>query len=253
MTVMKKALATVEAVESENPNGEFDIILSAQTRDRDGDVLRSDEWKLPLPDHIVMDVDHGMDVASTVGSGRPFVNEAGDLQVRGTFASTAEGQRMRTLVTEGHIRTTSVAFITEKSTEKDAKPVRELLNGAFVAIPSNREAVVLSAKSLDVLAKAGARNNAGDTHMIQAIHDAAYHLGAACDYDADEDDGGSDSAEEQARTSRRAVDPALLETKSSSAVDAADSAEKSAEAAADSADELRAKRLALEIAMIQNL
>jgi hypothetical protein len=182
MTVIRKALATVEPVEdsAEYPNGAFDIILSAQTKDRDGDVLKSEEWKTPLPDHITMDSDHGMSVATTVGSGKPFINDDGDLQVRGTFASTDHAQQVRTLVNEGHIRTTSVAFMTEPATEKDAKPVRELLNGAFVAIPSNREALVLESKSFDVTEKLGARTNAEDSKMVQAIHDAAHHLGASC-------------------------------------------------------------------------
>lgn len=34
---------------NDDRNGAFDIILSAQTRDRDGDVLKSNEWKQPLP------------------------------------------------------------------------------------------------------------------------------------------------------------------------------------------------------------
>jgi hypothetical protein len=197
MTVIRKALATVEPVEDseEYPNGAFDIILSAQTQDRDGDVLNSDEWKTPLPDHITMDSDHGMSVATTVGSGKPFINEDGNLQVRGTFASTDHAQQVRTLVNEGHIRTTSVAFMTEKSTEKDAKPVRELLNGAFVAIPSNREALVLESKSFAVTEKLGARTNADDAQMIQAIHDAAHHLGASCAGDTAEESAEGEPAE----------------------------------------------------------
>lgn len=180
---LKSASAAVAPVEeSTNPNGEFDVILSAQTLDRDGDILKSDEWKLPLPEHITFDLDHEMSVAGTVGSGTPFINEDGNLQVRGTFASTPRAQEVRTLVTEGHIRTTSVAFMTSKST-KGAKVERELLNGAFVAIPSNREAVVLSAKGI----KAGARNSAADAKSIQAIHDAASGLGASCASDSDAD------------------------------------------------------------------
>jgi hypothetical protein len=82
---------------------------------------------------------------------------------------------VRTLVNEGHIRTTSVAYMTEK-TKKDGKDTvtRELLNGAFVAVPSNREALVLASKST----KAGARNSATDMEHIQAIHDHAVALGA---------------------------------------------------------------------------
>lgn len=156
--------------------GSFEVVLSAPTKDRDGDTLLPDEWKQPLPDHITFDSDHGMSVATTVGSGVPRIDEkTGNLIVAGTYSSLPRAQEVRTLVNEGHIRTTSVAFMSEK-TQKDGATatVRELLNGAFVAIPSNREALVLSSKGI----KAGARNSAGDAERIQQIHDLALELGA---------------------------------------------------------------------------
>lgn len=156
--------------------GSFEVILSAPTKDRDGDILLPDEWKQPLPSRITFDADHGMSVASTVGSGVPSLNDDGQLVVSGTYSSLPRAQEVRTLVNEGHINTTSVAFMSEK-TQKDGATVvqRELLNGAFVAIPSNREALVLSSKAL----KAGARNSATDAQRIQQIHDLALELGAA--------------------------------------------------------------------------
>lgn len=165
--VTKSVEAQVSAVQSDNPNGEFDVILSTEALDRDGEKLYLDEWKQPLPDRITFDSDHGMSVATTVGSGVPSI-EDGVLRVRGTFASTEHAQNVRTLVTEGHITKTSVAFRSAKNT-KDGTVVRELLNGAFVAIPANDEAVVLSAKA----AKA-------DVSHQQSIHDAAVALGAMC-------------------------------------------------------------------------
>lgn len=193
--IVTKAPATVEPVKSDNPNGEFDVILSTNALDRDGDELNPDEWKQPLPEHITFDSDHGMTVAATVGSGKPFINDDGQLQVRGTFASTAHAQNVRTLVNEGHIKTTSVAFM-ERKGKKDAKPQRELLNGAFVAVPANPEAVVLASKTAVVetitgKAPAAAAPESGppegsaadeldEQTMAQAIHDAACHLGAVC-------------------------------------------------------------------------
>lgn len=166
---------------SQEGNGEFHVILSAQTVDRDGDTLTTDGWEQPLPEHITFDMDHGMSVASLVGSGTPFINkDTGNLEVKGTFAGTPEGQKVRQLVNEGHCRTTSVAFMTKKVSKAaggdGVRTVRELLNGAFVAIPSNREATVLSSKGV----KAGARNSAADTEKIQGIHDHAMALGADC-------------------------------------------------------------------------
>lgn len=179
-----KAIAAIEPADndSETPNGAFEVILSAPTRDRDGDTLQPDEWKQPLPDHITFDQDHGMSVATTVGSGTPRIDQDGTLRVSGTYSSIPRAQEVRALVNEGHIRTTSVAFLTEKN-QKGAKPVRELLNGAFVAVPSNREAVVLSSKGFDALeeeTKAGARNSKSDLEKLQAAHDALVQAGATC-------------------------------------------------------------------------
>jgi hypothetical protein len=146
------ALGEVKAAEddADNPNGGFDVILSAPTLDRDGEVVDGKIFE-PLPDHITFDIDHGMSTATTVGSGTPFYD--GDLlRVKGTYSSIPRAQEVRTLVREGHIRTTSVAFMGAVREEKDGVPhivKAELLNGAFVPIPSNRDAVVLSAKSHD--------------------------------------------------------------------------------------------------------
>lgn len=165
--------------------GSFEVILSAPTKDRDGDTLLPDEWKSPLPDHITFDADHGMSVATTVGSGVPRLDEkSGNLIVSGTYSSLGRAQEVRTLVNEGHIRTTSVAFMSEKSQAKDGKStsVRELLNGAFVAIPSNREALVLSSKAAQAT-KAGSRNSKTDSAHLQAAHDSLVKAGAQCPMD----------------------------------------------------------------------
>jgi hypothetical protein len=169
--------ATITNTDDDGP-GSFEVVLSAPTKDRDGETLLPEHWKQPLPDHITFDSDHGMTVATTVGSGVPRIDEStGNLIVSGTYSSLPRAQEVRTLVNEGHIRTTSVAFMTEK-TEKDGatEVTRELLNGAFVAIPSNREALVLASKGM----KAGARNSAADLSGIQSIHDMATSLGADC-------------------------------------------------------------------------
>jgi hypothetical protein len=213
MDVVTKATATVTPVEdSKSKHGEFDVILSTSALDRDGDELYADEWKTPLPDKITFDSDHGMSVATCVGSGKPFINDTGQLQVRGTFASTPHGQAVRTLVNEGHISSVSVAFMNHK-TQKSGKPVRELLNGAFVAVPANPEARVLASKAADgvkvtVEVPEGDKKDAPNwrdnqmdavTDMFendpsdggnqpqrkeywQGVHDVAVKLGAGCPY-----------------------------------------------------------------------
>jgi hypothetical protein len=156
-------------------------------------VLRKDEW-VDLPPWINFDQDHGMSVKETVGSGRPYLGDDGNLHVEGTYTSLPRGQELRTLVNEGHIRQTSVAFMTTKTAKAGGQPTikREVLNGAFVAVPSNTDARVLASKAVDL--KVGARNSSSDAAAIQVIHDATVALGATCeedDPDADEPGGKS--------------------------------------------------------------
>lgn len=176
MDIIRKDATITPTGETDDFPGTFEVALSTPNEDRDGDTLLPGDWKMPLPEHITFDSDHGMSVATTVGSGVPRIDETtGNLVVSGSYSSLPRAQEVRTLVNEGHIRTTSVAFMTSKTT-KDGKTasVRELLNGAFVAIPSNREALVMASKAV----KAGARNSMKDADMIQAIHDHALALGA---------------------------------------------------------------------------
>lgn len=190
VNVIKKDAAIEPLGDADAMPGQFRVILSAPTEDRDGDTLLPDEWKTPLPEHITFDQDHGMSVATTVGSGKPYINDDGQvpdapkgaLIVDGTYSSLGRAQEVRTLVNEGHITKTSVAFMSVPSTTKSGKRMRELLNGAFVAVPSNREASILESKSAE--RKAGARNNSDDAKRIQDMHDLAGELGASCSSDS---------------------------------------------------------------------
>lgn len=202
MNVIRKD-ATITNTDEDFP-GAFEVVLSTAAKDRDGDELSAEDWKTPLPDKITFDTDHGMSVNSTVGSGTPSI-EDGKMIVRGTYSSLPRAQEVRTLVKEGHIDRTSVAFMSEKVT-KDGKSrtVRELLNGAFVAIPANREAVVLASKSVD--AKAGARNSKTDAERIQAIHDHALALGATPADDTGAADGATGGKSLRRMVAAKAVD-----------------------------------------------
>lgn len=178
MQIIKKDAAITSAPSVSDGPGTFEAILSSPTKDRDGDTLLPDEWKTPLPDKITVDIDHDMSVRGTIGSAKPWIDDDGNLRITGTFASTPLAQEVRTLMAEGHIDKTSVAFMSEPATTKDGKTVkmRELLNAAVVAIPSNREAAVLAVRSFGL--KAGARNSASDAEKIQQIHDLTLDLGA---------------------------------------------------------------------------
>jgi HK97 family phage prohead protease len=183
--VKSYAICEVKSLNDDgDPNGSFEAILSAPTLDRDGEVVDARAFE-PLPEHISIDVDHGMTVATTVASGAPFYD--GDvLKIKGTYSSIPRAQELRTLVREGHIRKMSVTFMGAERDEKDGVPhvtKAELLNAAFVPIPSNREAAVLVAKAFapteDEL-KAGARNSTKDAERLQGIHDYAVENGALC-------------------------------------------------------------------------
>lgn len=191
MHVHSKALATIEPVEDDSefgPNGGFIAVLSTPDQDRDGDRLQREEWMEPLPESCPLDLDHGMTVATTIGSFQPYF-DGKRLMMRATYSSLPRAQEARTLVNEKHIRTVSVAFMTDKS-KKSGEPRRELLNAGIVAIPANRDAVITESKALDLRAaelaeaKVGRDEvkaaSGGDTALAQAIHDASVHLGAQC-------------------------------------------------------------------------
>lgn len=178
----------------EKPYGGFKAIASDETRDRDLENLYQDEWITPLPDHITIDIDHGMSVATTVGSAHPYF-EGNELWIDASFSSIERAQETRALVLEKHIRTVSVAALVDRS-QKSGKPRRELLNVGIVAVPANRNAIIFDAKSFEaanraesiddaavkflLAVKAGTAAGSSDGAMVQAIHDAAGHLGAAC-------------------------------------------------------------------------
>lgn len=194
-----KALATIQASDDDSefgPHGGFRGILSTPSRDRDGDSLRQDEW-LTLPDRLPLDVDHGMNVATTIGSFAPYW-EDGKMMIEARFSSLPEAQRVRTLIREGHVRGLSVAFRQDKQLKSEGLPFRELLNCGVVAIPSNPDAVILESKAVE---------SASDP-LAQAVHDAAIHLGAVCyplTSDMDDSgaaDGANDPADDEKSWSR---------------------------------------------------
>ena len=153
------------------------MILSAETVDRDGEVIDAKAFE-PLPDSIPFHAFH--DFHDPIGRAVPYY-DGNVLKARGTFASTPRAQEIRTLVTEGVIGHTSVGFMAAvRKDAEDAPHVTsgELLEGSFVSVPSNREAAVLAVKEFD--AKAGARNSTKDSERLQTIHDLAVTNGAQC-------------------------------------------------------------------------
>jgi HK97 family phage prohead protease len=159
MNIDTKAFTVdIKMDEGDLADGEFLSIMSAPTLDRDGEIIDTNAFA-PLPEKITVDIDHDMSVRSIVASGRPYYDNDGLLKIRGQFASTALAQDVRTLVREGHVDRMSVTFRAARREigEDGVTHIRgaELLNVAFVAVPSNREAAVLAAKSIDDLTSDG--------------------------------------------------------------------------------------------------
>lgn len=156
------ATKTVDAtVRPADDPGEFELILSDDSLDRDGEHLWTHEWQNPLPDVIPIKANHSRDIAGIVGSGRPFIDTDGALRVRGRFASTPLAQTVRTLVTEGHLNSVSVEFL------RGEDGTAELVGGAFVDVPCNPAARVLAAKTAKT-----SSSSSGGTEIMTTNHGA---------------------------------------------------------------------------------
>lgn len=204
------ALAEVKTVDTKEPAGEFEAVLSAATLDRDGEVIDKGAFE-PLPTSVPIHAFH--DFSDPIGRAVPFYD--GDvLKVRGYYASTARAQEIRQLVAEGVIGSMSVGFMAADRTEKDGVPhitSAEILEGSFVSVPSNREAAVLMAKSY--AAKAGARNSSSDAQRLQQIHDLAVTNGATCEAknEPTEDDESGNGKTASADPEEKAAAPAAAD------------------------------------------
>jgi hypothetical protein len=158
--------------------GTFLVELSNESLDRDGDILKADEWELPLPEQITFVNDHTHKMASVVGSAKPeLVN--GKVMCKGTWAKTQVGQDTRSVIE--HVPYTSVAF-REKRDRKAGTVSRELVNGSFVVVPSNTQAKVLASKAfedmedLEPLVKAIARDAATEVMKSMTRGSNVFHV-----------------------------------------------------------------------------
>ena len=170
-------LAEVKSAASDNPNGEFVIVMSTDSIDRDGESIVKGAFE-PLPDSIPVHAFH--DFTDPVGRAVPSYDDQGRLIGSGFFASTPRAQEIRQLVADGIIGHTSVGFMSaERKDTEDGPPQverAELLEVSFVSVPSNRDAAVLAVK--DYQAKAGTRGSKAE--QVQTIHDLLVANGATC-------------------------------------------------------------------------
>lgn len=177
----KSLAATIKAVETDNPNGEFEAILSTSTPDREGESIAAGAFD-PLPATMPIYVQHDwMEKALPIGRGVP--SYLGDvLTIKGTYASSARAQEVRALVGEGVIDSMSVGFLNGKRKSIGGQKTvtkGEAFEASFTGVPVNPTAAVLSSKALASL-KAGARNSKSDMAHMQAAHDSLVSAGVDC-------------------------------------------------------------------------
>lgn len=177
------AIAEVKTAQTDSANGEFEMVMSTDSVDRDGESIVKGAFN-PLPASIPVHAFH--DFNDPIGRVVPEYDTDGRLVGRGFFASTPRAQEIRQLVADGVIGHSSVGFMAaERSKAVDGKAPEvtsaELLEVSFVSVPSNRDAAVLMVKEMDLAeAKAGARNSSKDSERLQHIHDFAVENGAVC-------------------------------------------------------------------------
>jgi len=169
------ALFEVKSLEANDPNGEFEAILSMPTLDRDGEVIDAKAFE-PLPATIPIHAFH--DFSSPVAVATPFYD--GDiLKGSGVFDPDPAAQTLRSKVGRS-VRFMSVGFMATTRKDVDGVPhitKAELLEASFVSVPSNREAAILAVKAhrdaFEMKASKGDR--------LQQIHDLSVANGAACE------------------------------------------------------------------------
>ncbi len=143
--------ASVKSLDTDDPRGGFEAVLSSPRLDRDGDVIAPGAFD-PLPESIPIHLDHEMSTRSLVARAVPFY-EGDVLKARGHFGSDDElSQAVRAKVASGLIDSMSVGFHRPVFGERSASGARtiiggELLEASFVSVPANADARVVSAKA----------------------------------------------------------------------------------------------------------
>jgi HK97 family phage prohead protease len=138
------------SIKSAADSGSFTAIASTSDLDRDGERILPKAF-LPLPAAVPVHWNHDFD--KVIGTAKPYL-KGDQLWVDGQFARTELAQTIRSLVMDNHVRTMSIAFRAEpnggwtKGTDGVRTLVKgELLAADIVSIPSNRGAMLVSARS----------------------------------------------------------------------------------------------------------
>lgn len=138
------------AVIKSKDSGGFTAVASSGSIDRDGEIVAPYAFD-PLPASVPVHLDHSFSAANVVARAVPRYDAAGRLLLDAKYGSDPESQLVRTKVLDGLIDSMSVFFIHAEYDRTASVPTivkGELMSVDLVSIPSNRDALILSAKSL---------------------------------------------------------------------------------------------------------
>ena len=154
--ILWKQLSEYKAV----GDGRVDAVMSTESVDRDGDIIKLDGWDLKdFASHPVLMADHNYDLLHQIGKWTDVRVEGGALRGTATYhigKGNPHADWAFHLAEQGEAAF-SVGFIPdmEKAVELDGKGIwgsfefhgQKLLETSQVAIPSNPDAVQLSARA----------------------------------------------------------------------------------------------------------
>lgn len=133
-----------------DPNGTWTAVASAPVLDRDNERILPGAllWRSPsIPVHA----GHSFKVESLIGRCSPRYDAKGVLWVDGRFGSSTLAQATRAQVVDGTLNTMSIVFTNAAKRQSKDGTHTEVVSGElvacdFVTIPSNPDALVLSAR-----------------------------------------------------------------------------------------------------------
>jgi len=138
-------LASMKAIEpTTNSIGTFKVVASTSSRDRHGESIMQNGWKLEnyLKNPVIL-ADHNWSIEKLVGRANNISFEGEQMIIEGEFADTPLGREVKYLYEAGFLKAVSVGLIPRTYDAQDSSIITsaELLELSFVTIPANPEAL----------------------------------------------------------------------------------------------------------------
>lgn len=138
-------LTSLKAIEpTTNSIGTFKVVASTSSRDRHGESILQNGWKLEnyLKNPVIL-ADHNWSIEKLVGRATNISFEGEQMIIEGEFADTTLGREVKYLYDAGFLKAVSVGLIPRTYDAQDPSIITsaELLELSFVTIPANPEAL----------------------------------------------------------------------------------------------------------------